>query len=39
MNVYVLIWANLVRSGIRTINQVDADYREEVKKLLAEKNR
>ena len=39
MNVYVLIWANLVRNGIRTINQVDADYREEVKKLLAEKNR
>lgn len=34
MNIYVMIWVNLVKNGVRTVEQVDADYREEVRKLL-----
>lgn len=34
MDVYVLIYANLVRNHVKTIEQVPAEYREDVHKLL-----
>lgn len=34
MNVYVMIYANLVRNHVKTIEQVPAEYREEVRKAL-----
>lgn len=34
MDVYVLIYANLVRNHVKTIEQVPAEYLEDVQKLL-----
>ncbi len=34
MEIYVLIYANLVRNNVRAINDVPAEYREKVRKLL-----
>lgn len=34
MNYYVMIYANLVRNHVKTIEQVPAEYREDVQKLL-----
>jgi len=35
MDIYVIIYANLVRNNVKSIKDVPAEYREEVQKLLA----
>lgn len=35
MNYYVMIYANLVRNHVKTIEQVPAEHRDEVRKMLA----
>lgn len=35
MDIYVMIYANLVRNRVKTIEEVPAEYRAEVQKLLS----